>query len=214
MSRIPVLIYAVVQRTADLMVNVAGFSYLVMTLLICFDVFARQVFGFSSEATVELSGYLLAFGMSWGLAGTLIQRGHIRIDVILQRFPLWPRAVLHLLALLVLQVTAFAMTYGAYQLVAESIMLDSTDLTSLRTPLAIPQGLWLTGLVMFSVLILVLMVQALIHLFKGDPTAIDDMFKPRSYVEEAEETLDALGHEGVQLNLDGAVNSTEKGSQS
>lgn len=214
MSRIPVLIYAAVQRTADWMVAIAGFAYLLMTLLICSDVISRKFFGFSTEATVELCGYLLAFGMSWGLAGTLIQRGHIRIDVILQKFPLWPRAVLHLLALLVLQVTAFAMTYGAYQLVAESILLNATDLTSLRTPLVIPQGLWLVGLVVFSILILVLMMQALIHLFKGDPTSIDDMFKPRSYVEEAEETLDALGHAGVQLNLDGVVKGAEKGSQS
>ncbi|WP_158529676.1 TRAP transporter small permease subunit [Parvibium lacunae] len=212
MSNFPLIIYKSVQRTADWMVSIAGFAYLLMTVLICTDVFARKFLGFSTEATVELSGYLLAFGMSWGLAGTLIQRGHIRIDVILQKFPLWPRAILHILALLVLQISAFAMTYGAYQLVAESQLLNATDLTSLRTPLIIPQGLWMFGLAIFLLLICVLMVQALYHLFKANPQAIDDMFKPRTYVEEAEETLDALGHKDVQLKLDDV--NQQKGGQS
>ena len=75
---------------------VAGFCYLLITVLICFDIFARKFLGFSTESTIELTGYLMAVGMSWGLAGTLFERGHVRIDVLVQRMPLrvrvWLRA--------------------------------------------------------------------------------------------------------------------------
>ena len=74
---------------------VAGFCYLLITLLICFDIAARQLLGFSTEATIELTGYLMAIGMSWGLAGTLFERGHVRIDVLVQRIPLHIRVWLH-----------------------------------------------------------------------------------------------------------------------
>jgi TRAP-type mannitol/chloroaromatic compound transport system permease small subunit len=62
--------------------TVAGWCYLAITVLICFDIAARRLLGFSTEATTELTGYLMAIGMSWGLAGTLFERGHVRIDVL------------------------------------------------------------------------------------------------------------------------------------
>ena len=58
----------------------AGVSSL-CALFITFDVVARRFFGFSSQATIELTGYALAFGIAWGLAHALATRAHIRVDV-------------------------------------------------------------------------------------------------------------------------------------
>ncbi len=55
--------------------------------LITFDVLGRRFFGISTQATTELSGYALAFGMAWGLAHTLSMRAHVRIDVVVNLFP-------------------------------------------------------------------------------------------------------------------------------
>ena len=40
--------------------TIAGWCYLVITLLICFDIAARRLLGFSTEATTEITGYLMA----------------------------------------------------------------------------------------------------------------------------------------------------------
>ena len=43
---------------------------------------------------------------------------------------------------------------GAWDLVDESLLFNATDISLLRTPLAIPQGLWAFGLIVFLLLIL------------------------------------------------------------
>src|SRR6218665_327604 len=96
--------------------TVAGWCYLLITALICFDILARRLLGFSSEATAELTGYLMAVGMSWGLAGTLFERGHVRIDVLVQKLPLKVRVWLHLASLAALLVATGFFVYGAFSL--------------------------------------------------------------------------------------------------
>ena len=54
------------ERASQHALSVGGWCYLAMTALICFDIVARRVLGFSSGATSELSGYLLGIGMAWG----------------------------------------------------------------------------------------------------------------------------------------------------
>src|SRR5687768_3548461 len=112
-------------RLCGAMTSLAGLAYLAMTALIVFDIVARRFLGFSTAATVELTGYLLALGMSAGLAGTLVQRAHVRIDVIIQRLGLAGRAWMHALALGCVLLTAALFSWGAWKLVSESWMLSA-----------------------------------------------------------------------------------------
>ncbi|MEY2621582.1 MAG: hypothetical protein RIT26_1402 [Pseudomonadota bacterium] len=173
--------------------GVAGWCYLAMTLLICFDILARRLLGFSSEATTELNGYLLAIGMSWGLAGTLLERGHVRIDVLLQRLPLGLRTALHLLSLLALAVSVGFFIWGSVSLTLDSLSFGATDLSALRTPLVIPQGLWAAGFVLFGLAVLAWLSRGLALAWQGQAARLDAELTSRSDQEEAAETLQALG---------------------
>ncbi len=51
---------------AAVMAHVAGWNYVACALFITFDVVARSLFGFSSKATIEITGYMLAGGIAWG----------------------------------------------------------------------------------------------------------------------------------------------------
>ena len=175
--------------------GLAGWCYLAMTVLICFDIAARRLLGFSSESTTELSGYLMAIGMSWGLAGTLLERGHVRIDVLLQKMALRWRVVLHLLSLLALLVSIGFFIWGSFSLALDSFTFGSTDLSTLRTPLVVPQGLWAVGFALFGLAALSLMARGLRQCWHGDLRALDESLMSRSYQEEADETLQALGAE-------------------
>ena len=180
--------------------TIAGWCYLVITVLICFDIGARRLLGFSTEATTEVTGYLMAIGMSWGLAGTLFERGHVRIDVLVQKMPLALRVWLHLASLLALLFATGFFAWGAFSLAKDSWDFGATDLSALHTPLAIPQGLWAAGLVLLLLAGLALAARALRQLASGDADAMDRMLMARTYVDEAAETLEAVAEaqQGMQ----------------
>lgn len=172
--------------------TVAGWCYLLITALICFDILARRLLGFSTEATAELTGYLMAVGMSWGLAGTLFERGHVRIDVLVQKLPLKVRVWLHLASLAALLVATGFFVYGAFSLAKDSWDFGSTDLSAMHTPLAIPQGLWAAGLALLLLAGLAIGARAVRQLATGDADGMDRMLMARTYVDEAAETLEAV----------------------
>jgi TRAP-type C4-dicarboxylate transport system permease small subunit len=178
------------ERASQLALSVAGWCFLAMTLLICFDIMARRMLGFSSGATSELSGYLLAVGMSWGLAAALIERAHVRIDILVQKLPLGARAWLHFVALAVLLVVAGFFAWGAAALALDSWQLRATDVSQLSTPLVLPQALWAAGLSLFLLAALGLAARTLRALAAGRPAEVERMLVPRHYDEEVAETLE------------------------
>lgn len=180
--------------------TIAGWCYLAITVLICFDIFARRLLGFSTEATTEVTGYLMAIGMSWGLAGTLFERGHVRIDVLVQKLPLKVRVWLHLASLFALLVATGFFAWGAFALARDSWELGATDLSALHTPLAIPQGLWAAGLALLLLAGLAIAARSLRQLAAGDADAMDRMLMARTYIDEAAETLEAVAEaqQGMQ----------------
>jgi TRAP-type C4-dicarboxylate transport system permease small subunit len=173
--------------------SVAGLCYLAITLLICFDIVARRLLGFSSGATTEMSGYLMAVGMSWGMAGALYERAHVRIDVLIQKFPLRWRTWLHLFSLSCLLVAVAFFVWGSFSIALDSWTFGSTDLSSMRVPLIIPQGLWALGFGLFLIATVAIMCRSLVLWWGNEPEKMDQMLNARNYEEEAAETLRAVG---------------------
>ncbi len=180
---------------------VAGFCYLIITVLICFDIGARQLLGFSTEATIELTGYLMAVGMSWGLAGTLFERGHVRIDVLVQKMPLRVRVWLHMLSLIALIISTGFYVWGSFSLANDSFAFNATDLTTLRTPLVIPQGLWAAGFVLLLLAALALGLRAVKQLATGQLDEMDRALMARTYEDEAAETLEAVAEAQTAMHI-------------
>lgn len=189
---------------------IAGFCYLIITVLICFDIGARQLLGFSSEATIELTGYLMAIGMSWGLAGTLFERGHVRIDVLVQKMPLRIRVWLHMLSLIALIISTAFYVWGSYRLANDSFAFNATDLTTLRTPLVIPQGLWAAGFILLLLAALALALRAVKQLATGQIEAMDRALMARTYEDEAAETLEAVAEAQTAMHIPVATGGVHK----
>jgi len=179
------------ERASQHALSVAGWCYLAMTALICFDIVARRMLGFSSGATSELSGYLLGIGMAWGLAATLLDRAHVRIDLLVQKLPLRARAWLHVAALAVLLVVAGFFAWGSASLALDSYQLSATDVSLLRTPLSLPQALWAAGFALFFVVALALCIRVLAALARREPARVEKALAARSYQDEVAETLEA-----------------------
>ena len=184
-----------IDRVAEWMCAAAGWLFVACALFITFDVLARKFLGFSSQSTTEVSGYMLGVGIAWGLAGALSGRTHVRIDVLIQKVPPYWRGYLHWLALATLAVFAGFVVYGAWQTFSESWDFKATDNSLLKVPLILPQGLWLAGLGVFGLMAVLRVIEVAAHLPSGDIEQIELLTGPRSYVEEAEEALQAVGAE-------------------
>lgn len=180
------------QRVATVMAYIAGWNYIACALFITFDICARSFLGFSSKTTVEITGYSLAFGIAWGLAHTLAQRCHIRVDVLVNRFAARPRQLLHGLALLLLLPFAGFIAWVASELVGESWLFDAHDTSALSIPLILPQGLWSFGIVFFAVLALVLFVEVTLLLLDGRGEEVEKLLGPRTLQDETKEALEAV----------------------
>ena len=171
----------------------AGWLFVLCALFVTFDVLARKFLGFSSQSTTEVSGYMLGVGIAWGLAGALEARTHVRIDILIQKVPPQYRGYLHWLALASLAVFAGFLVYGAWHTTMESWDFRATDNSLLKTPLVIPQGLWLFGVGVFGVMAALRVLEVALLLPSGNIQAIELLTGPRTYVEEAEEALEAIG---------------------
>jgi TRAP-type C4-dicarboxylate transport system permease small subunit len=183
-----------IDRLARGMNRCAGWLFVLCALFITFDVLARKFLGFSSRSTTELSGYMLGIGIAWGLAGALDARTHVRIDILIQKVPPAYRGWLHWLALASLVVFAGFLVYGAWHTTMESWDFKATDNSLLKVPLIVPQGLWLLGIGVFGVMAALRLLEVAFLLPRGDIQAIEHLTGPRTYVEEAEEALEATGH--------------------
>jgi TRAP-type C4-dicarboxylate transport system permease small subunit len=187
-----------VARLGALMGYVAGWGFIVCAAFITFDVLARRLFGFSSQATTELTGYALAFGISWALAHALTMRAHIRIDVLINHLPNALRYPMHALSLAALAVFVGFIAKGAYDLTDESLLFRATDISVLRTPLWIPQGLWATGIAVFLILIVLMLVENVLLVLSGRGRDAEALMHARTYQEEAAEALEAVRATGTK----------------
>ena len=194
MMRIVSRVNRLIDALARGMNRCAGWLFVLCALFVTFDVLARKFLGFSSQSTTELSGYMLGVGIAWGLAGALDARTHVRIDILIQKVPPRWRGYLHWLALASLAVFAGFLVYGAWHTTMESWDFKATDNSLLKTPLIIPQGLWLFGIGVFGVMAALRVLEVALLLPRKDIAAIEHLTGPRSYVEEAEEALEATGY--------------------
>lgn len=176
---------------AALMAHLAGWNYVACAVFITFDILARRFLGFSSKATVEVSGYMLAVGIAWALAHALVRRAHIRVDVLVNRLPPRLRAPLHLLSLLLLGALAGFVAWAAWALVEESALFDAHDNSALRVPMVIPQGLWAFGIAAFAAMVAVLLLESLLTLLAGRGAELDRLLGSRTIEDETQEALEA-----------------------
>jgi TRAP-type C4-dicarboxylate transport system permease small subunit len=169
-----------------------GALVLLAALLIGVDVVLRKFFTRSIGGADELAGYALAIGSAWGFGAALIDRAHIRIDSLYIWFPGWLRVVLDLVGL-ALFVAFFAMVaWHGSGVVMQSWTSGSRSQSDLQTPTVIPQLIWIAGLILFVVVGLVLILEALVKLKAGDQAAVARLIGTRSAEEEVEEEIQAL----------------------
>jgi TRAP-type C4-dicarboxylate transport system permease small subunit len=143
----------------------------------------------------EIASYLFAVGTSLSMAYVLVTRGHVRIDALYGLFGPRTRALLDVLALVVLAVFLIALTERAFDVTMTSLTENSRSNTPLRIPVGIPQAGWLAGIVLFLAVLAVAILRSVVALIQGDLATVRATAGASSQDEEIESELKSLGIE-------------------
>lgn len=133
-------VLGVLDRLSATMAYLAGAVLLLASFYITVDVLGRRFAGVSSGATDEFGGYALAVGGMWALGFALTTGSHVRIDILLARFPPRVRGLLDYAAMAAMAFFAAVVAYYTWKLALESLLTDARAMSFLRTPLFAPQG--------------------------------------------------------------------------
>lgn len=155
-----------------------GISLVAACLMIIVEIVMRRVAFGLMGGTDELSGYVMAGVVSWAAGYSLIERAHIRIDLMHRKLPRLGQAALDILSLLALLATSVVILIYGWKVVDKSLISHSTANTPLETPLWIPQSIWLAGWVWFAVACASLLVLTLWALWRGDWRAAAQIASP------------------------------------
>ncbi|MFK7835516.1 MAG: TRAP transporter small permease subunit [Sulfitobacter sp.] len=129
---------------------VVGFGLLACAAFILGDIIMRQI-GTSFGGTEEIAGYAMALATSWGMAFTLLELGHVRIDLMRTRFQSFGRALFDVFSMIVMSGVIVTIAIKAWPVVSRSLSNGSRANTPLETPLAWVQLPWFAGWVWFAI---------------------------------------------------------------
>jgi len=147
--------------------RLGGAVILLSAFLVAAEVVARNLGLGVRLYAFELTNYAFASALAFGFTYALVERAHIRIDLLYHWLPLEVRAWLDGAALLCVAAMACGMAWHGWRVVAASLRLGARPNSTLDIPLAAPQAIWAIGLTWFALVASVLTILAVAGLAKG-----------------------------------------------
>lgn len=179
--------HATLERCARFAVWVGGAGLLIAAIMVTVDVLFRKLFSLTLSGADEISGYIFGAATAWAYSYCLLHRGHIRIDAVYNRLPKRLCGVLDLVGVgLLLFYNAFLTTH-AWEAFVISWQRDSVAITTLATPLWIPQFFWVMGLIAFQVTLVFVALHAAVRYVQRDDEAVAHLVGVPTVAEEVEE---------------------------
>jgi len=144
-----------------------GLILLATVVLILAEIALRQTPFGSLRGSDEISGYVMAGLASWGLTYAMLERAHVRIDMVQHKLRASWRCALDVLAIASVAAVSSTVAIYSWNVLAKTIKRGSHANTPLETPLWIPQSIWFSGWVWFAITSTLLTMVALILFAKS-----------------------------------------------
>ena len=172
--------------------NIFGVMMLALAVLVTVETLVRKIWSVSIGGVDELAGYSIALGAPLAFAVTLLDRSHIRINLVyLFMRPRWKAWMdfLSVASIGILSILLFAFTVKT---VLETQTYQSLAQTPWATPLIYPQALWLISMVVFLLPAIWLPLVAARMLWRGQTQALSEAFGPDTPEDELKAELEDL----------------------
>lgn len=153
------------KKMAEFLSAVFGYLLLFLSALVMLEAIGRKWIGFSLQGVDELGGYILAVTTGIAFTVALIDRAHIRIDMIYDRCSQTVQAWLDWLSTMLVASMSLLLCYVGATALKETVDFGSTAPTPWATPLIWPQGFWFATLALFSIVAVITFIRATSLLF-------------------------------------------------
>jgi TRAP-type C4-dicarboxylate transport system permease small subunit len=158
----------IVEKIAYLGGWFAGWLVPLMMMLVVVDVFMRYVMNRPLMVSDEFSAYMLVALSFLGLAYTWREKGHVRIEILVNRFPPRIYGWVRLLGLILTLIFMIEMDLAAYKMIAYALQINLRSSTWLMFPLFWPQLTVFIGFVMLTLLLIVDIARAAFKVRAGE----------------------------------------------
>jgi TRAP-type C4-dicarboxylate transport system permease small subunit len=176
------------QRISRILAWVAGAVILFGCAgLITIDVVTRYFFRRGMVESFELSGYALAACIGLGMAFTVTSKANIRVDILLDALPDPVRIACDIIASLSLTIVAVTLAWFAFGTLQASWSMGARSVSTLQTPMILPQGIWWVGLFWFACMAVLIPIQAIARLVARDRKGFDGLIGSLRVAEEIEQ---------------------------
>jgi C4-dicarboxylate transporter DctQ subunit len=141
---------AVIERCNVSLGVVSGLGVLAMGVILTYEVVTRYFFNSPTIWVQETSTYLYMWTMLAAASYTLQARKHVHVDLVIDRLPTRPKALLEMMTGAVGVVFSAIVSVQAYEMIAATLRFGKVSATPLRVPLWIPQSALLMGFVLLT----------------------------------------------------------------
>jgi len=172
--------------------NVFGVTMLSLAVMVTVETLVRKLFSISLGGVDELAGYSIAVGAPLCFAVALLERSHIRINIVYIYLGARVRAWLDALSILALGLMAVFLFAFTIKTVLETLAYQSIAQTPWATPLIYPHSVWLLAMTVFLVPAIWLPIKALTLMARGKGADLSAQFGPGTPDEELKAELDDL----------------------
>ena len=189
-------IHARLARIAQVAVWIGGGAHLAAAIMVTIDVVLRKIFSVTMSGSDEMSGYVFAAGTTWAYSYCVLHRSNIRIDAVYNLLPRRLCGVLDIVGVVLLLIFNAVLTRHAWEAFATSYVRDSVSITTLATPLWIPQLFWVIGLIAFQITLIFVAVYATLRYWQRDDAAVNRIAGVPTVAEEVEAETRGMAEEG------------------
>lgn len=169
-----------------------GYTLLLLSLLVVVETMGRKWLGFSLQGVDELGGYILAITTGLAFTVALIDRSHIRIDMLYDRCSKKTQAWLDWASSLLVASMSMLLAYVGILTLNETVEFGSTAPTPWATPLVYPQGIWLLTLLIFALAAMLIFVRITRLILRGELGYLRRKFGLKVVSDELQEELAAF----------------------
>ena len=189
-------IHARLARIAQIAVWIGGGAHLAAAIMVTIDVILRKIFSITMSGSDEMSGYVFAAGTTWAYSYCVLHRSNIRIDAVYNLLPRRLCGVLDIVGVVLLLIFNAVLTRHAWEAFATSYVRDSVSITTLATPLWIPQLFWVIGLIAFQLTLIFVAVYATLRYWQRDDAAVNRIAGVPTVAEEVQAETRGMAQEG------------------
>ncbi len=184
------------KRISRVAVWAGGAALMLSAIMVTIDVLSRKIFSVTMSGSDEITGYVFAASTTWAYSYCLLHRANVRIDAIYNLLPTVLRGLLDLAGLGLLLWYMTILTDRAIDVFTTSWEHDSVAITTLATPLWIPQLFWVAGLILFIATLVFVIVYTGFAFIRRDHDLVRRIAGTLSVQEEIREETHGMGDSG------------------